>query len=96
MTYAVAYNHKRLLKKIFSVSLLTTVKSIDTVKLVQNGHFQKDRKFVFKTNYHLLQIKSIQREHSAIFSTFIKLPVVIKTFIMSIFECPFYPGFTVL
>ena len=28
-------------------------------------------------------------EHSAILSTFIKLPVVIKTFILSIFEWPF-------
>ena len=34
-------------------------------------------------------------EHSAILSTFIKLPFVIKTFVGSIFECPFYTGFTV-
>ena len=33
--------------------------------------------------------------HSAIFSTFIKLPFVIKIFGLSIFEWPFYPGFTV-
>ena len=33
-------------------------------------------------------------EHSAILSTFIKLPVVIKTFVWSIFEWPFYTGFT--
>ena len=32
---------------------------------------------------------------SAILSTFIKLPVVIKTFVLSIFEWPFYTGFTV-
>ena len=31
-------------------------------------------------------------EHSAILSTFIKLPVVIKTFVLSIFELPFYTG----
>ena len=36
-----------------------------------------------------------QREHSAIHSTFIKLPVVIKIFVLSIFELPFYTGFTV-
>ena len=36
-----------------------------------------------------------QREHSAILSTFIKLPVVIKSFVMSIFERPFDTGFTV-
>ena len=28
-------------------------------------------------------------------STFIKLPVVTKTFVLSIFEWPFYTGFTV-
>ena len=27
--------------------------------------------------------------------TFIKLPVVIKTFVLSVFEWPFYTGFTV-
>ena len=37
----------------------------------------------------------LQREHSAIVSTFIKLPFVIKTFVLSIFEWPFYTGFTV-
>ena len=33
--------------------------------------------------------------YSAIFSTFIKLPFVIKIFVLSIFEWPFYTGFTV-
>ena len=37
----------------------------------------------------------LQEEHSAILSTFIKLPFVIKIFILSIFEWPFYTGFTV-
>ena len=36
-----------------------------------------------------------QGEHSAILSTFIKLPFVIKTFVLSIFGWPFYTGFTV-
>ena len=40
--------------------------------------------------------RMLQREHSAIIRTFIKLPVVIKTFVLSIFEWPFYAGFTVL
>ena len=30
-----------------------------TVKPVLNGHSQKDRKLVFKTNYRLMQVKSI-------------------------------------
>ena len=37
----------------------------------------------------------LQGEHSATLSTFIKLPFVIKIFVLSIFEWPFYTGFTV-
>ena len=37
----------------------------------------------------------LQGEHSAILLTFIKLPFVIKIFVLSILECPFYTGFTV-
>ena len=37
----------------------------------------------------------LQEEHSAILLTFIKLPFVIKIFVLSIFERPFYTGFTV-
>ena len=36
-----------------------------------------------------------QGEHSAILSTFIKLPFVNKIFVLSIFEWPFYTGFTI-
>ena len=39
--------------------------------------------------------RMLQREHSAILLTFIKLPVVIKTFVLTIFEWLFYTGFTV-
>ena len=46
-----------------------------------------------------MQIKSIaecsKRELSAILLTFIELPIVIKIFVLSIFEWPFYTGFTV-
>ena len=37
----------------------------------------------------------LKGEHSAILSTFIKLPFVIEIFVLSIFEWPFYTGFTV-
>ena len=37
----------------------------------------------------------LQGEHSAILLTFIKLPFVIKIFVLSIFEWLFYKGFTV-
>ena len=40
--------------------------------------------------------RMLQGEHSAILLTCIKLPVVIKTFVLSIFEWPFYTGFTIL
>ena len=33
-----------------------------------------------------MKVKSIEEEHSAILSTFIKLPFVIKTFVLSIFS----------
>ena len=39
--------------------------------------------------------RMLQREQSAILSTFIKLPFVIKIFILSIFEWLFYTGCTV-
>ena len=38
----------------------------------------------------------LQGEHSAILLTFIKLPFVIKIFVLSIFEWLFYTGFTAL
>ena len=54
----------------------------------------------FKTNYCLKHVKSIAEcskgEHSAILATFIKLPFVTKIIVMSIFERPFYTGFTVM
>ena len=37
----------------------------------------------------------LQLEHSAILSTFFKLPFINKIFVLSIFEWPFYTGFTV-
>ena len=39
--------------------------------------------------------RMLQGEHSAIHFTFIKLPFVIKVFVLSIFEWPFYTSFTV-
>ena len=39
--------------------------------------------------------RMLQREHSVIFSTLIKLPLVIKIFVLSIFEWPLQTDFTV-
>ena len=38
----------------------------------------------------------VQEEHSAILSTFIKLPFVIKICVLSIFEWPLKTGFTIV
>ena len=40
--------------------------------------------------------RMLQGEHSVILLTFIKLPLVIKIFVLSIFEWPFYTGFIVV
>ena len=58
---------------------------------VKNGPSQKGEKLFFKTNNRLMQIKSI-----AILLTFMKLPIVIKIFVLSIFEWPLKTGFTVI
>ena len=59
----------------------------------------KSRKMVFKTIYRLMQVKSVAEcskgEPSAILSTFTKLPFVIEIYVLSIFEWPFFTGFTV-
>ena len=47
-----------------------------------------------KTTYRLMQVKRIA-EHSAIRPTFIKLPFVIKVFVLPIFERSFHTGLTV-
>ena len=39
--------------------------------------------------------RMLQGEHSALLLTFIKLSFVIKTYVLSIFEWPFFTGFTV-
>ena len=56
-------------------------------------------KMVFNTVYRLMQVKNIAEcskgKHSAILSSFIKLPVVIKIFVLSFFEWPFYTGFSI-
>ena len=59
----------------------------------------KRQKIGFKTNYRLMQSKSIAEcAKGSILQyvlTFIKLPFVIKIFVLSIFEGPFNTGFTV-
>ena len=51
------------------------------------------RQLIAKCRSKVLQ--NAPREHSAILSTFIKLPFVLKTFVLSIFEWPLKTGLTV-
>ena len=63
-----------------------------------NGRSQKDKngpQYQLSLNVGQKYCKMLQREHSAILLSFIKLPVAIKTVILSILEWLFYPGFTV-
>ena len=73
-------------------------KNITTVKPVKNGH-SKRPKIGFQGQLSLYAglkyCRMLPLEHSAILSTFIKLPIVIKIFVLSIFEWPFYTGSTV-
>ena len=54
---------------------------------------KEDQNLFFKTDYRLMQVKYIG--HSAILSTFIKLPFAIKTFVLSSFEWRLRTDFTV-
>ena len=45
-------------------------------------------------NAGYMYCRMLQMEHSAILSTIIKLPFVIKIFALSSFDWPFYTGFT--
>ena len=65
----------------------------------QNGHSKNYHKIGFQYQLSLnagqTYCRMLQRKHSAIFLTFIKLPFVIKVFIESFFQWPFNTGFTV-
>ena len=67
---------------------------------MKNVHSKKDRKIGFLDQLSLnagqKYGRMLQGDQSAILLTFIKLPSVIKIFVLSIFEWPFYTGFTVL
>ena len=57
----------------------------------------KRLKIGFQDQLSLIADQNYCRMHLAItFSSFIRLPIVIKIFVLPIFECPFYTGFTVL
>ena len=66
------------------------------VKSVLSGHSNRRPKISFQDRLSLNAGQKYCREHSAILSTFIKLPFVFKTVVLSIFEWPLKTGFTAL
>ena len=70
-----------------------------TVKPVLSGHSKKRPKIGFQDGLSLnagqKYCRMLHGEHSAILLTFITLPLVIKLFVLSIFEWPLKTGFTV-
>ena len=68
-------------------------------KICVNWPLSKRPKIAFQDQLSLnagqKYCRMLQREHSAILLTFIKLKFVIKIFVFSIFEWLFYTGFTV-
>ena len=69
-----------------------------TVKPVLRGHSKRPKigfQDPLSLNAGQKYCRVLQREYSAILSTFIKLSLVIKIFILSILEWPLKTGFTV-
>ena len=70
-----------------------------TVKPVLSGHSKRIPNIAFqdRLSHNAGQMYcSMLLEHSAILLTFIKLPMAIKTFVLSIFEWPLKTSFTIL
>ena len=53
---------------------------VHTAKPVKNGHSKIDKTKVLTTNGSIMKVESMQN------ATFIKLPVVVKTVVLSIFD----------
>ena len=74
--------------------LITSCIFVPKIKLHTVKNAQKDQSLVFKTDYHLnagqKYYRKLQGEHSAILSSFIKLPFVIKIGFLSILDWPIF------
>ena len=75
--------------KMAYIQIFTTIHDIPTIT---------KRPLSKKTNYRLIKGKSIAEcskgriQISALCLTFVKLPFVIKIFVLSVFQWPFYTG----
>ena len=68
-------------------------------KTFVKGPHSKRAKIGFQDQLSLnagqMNCRMLQGEHSTILMTYIKLPFVMKIFVLSIFESPFYTGFPI-
>ena len=62
---------------------------VDTVKPVLSGHSQKVQKWVIKTNYRLIQVKSI----AEYFRPALSYHIALRPFFYLLFEWPLNTGF---
>ena len=76
---------------IYCFSFISTLFFLTYSKTCMKRSLSKRPKIGFQDQ---ISLNAGQCEHSAIFSTFIKLPFVIKIFVLSIFEWQFYTCFT--
>ena len=85
--------------KIHGISFTYSVTRIYYSKTCLKRPLKKKTKIGFQNGLSLnagqKYCRMLQGEHSAILSTFIKLPFAMKTFVLSIFERPLKTGFTV-
>ena len=99
MRHAVKGLHLTCIVKSLASLLKYLVKSCDSKTCVKRP-LSKRPKIGFQDQLSLnagqTYCRMLQKEHSAILLTFIKLRFVIKIFVLSIFERPFYTDFTVL
>ena len=81
------------------VDICWSCRQQNTVKPVLSPHSKRRPRIGFQDRFLLnagqKYCRMLQGEHSAILSTFIKLPFVIKIFVLSIFDWPLKTGFTI-
>ena len=97
--HAKCINYGETFHEVMSAYYIICMPIVNTVKPVQKRPLSKRPKigFQYQLSHNTGQkyCRMLQGEHSAILLTFIKLPFVIKVFVLSIFEWPFYTGYTV-
>ena len=91
----IAFVLSRSLHSLFSPHLQQTTYSKTCVKRPLSKRPKVGFQHQLSLNVGQKYCRMLQWEYSVILSTFIKLPFVIKIFVLFTFEWPFYTGFTV-